>query len=129
MSSDTTPLVILRIDQKWLPGMDEDQVYDVVRGWWKIGPRRDTVVYAAAVAHGVVRGVYEVFGWQPRAYFDDHATDHVLGPVRWGFDGQPADALQHLIGTDVSTLFPQGAQTRSATAPWRPSSSWPARRQ
>lgn len=95
------PCVLLRISQLWHPAMDEDEVYDAVRGWWVMGPKRERASYALAVAQGSVRGVFAVHGWQSRT--EPH------GGLRWAFDGQPADEMSHLNGLDVNGLFPPGA--------------------
>lgn len=104
------PAVVLRIGKLYRPGMDEDQVYDAVRGWWRIGPKqRDGRQYVVAVAHGVVRGVYRVHEWVPRKEGDRGWQQDAPGKPKWGFDGEPAPELAALVGTDVSYLFPRGS--------------------
>jgi hypothetical protein len=103
------PAVVLRIGQKWRPDMDEDEVYDTVRGWWVLGLKREQCAYVIAVAHGIVRGVYSIERWRPRQPGDRDWRDDAPGKPRWGFDGAPAPELQHLIGRDVSQLFTTGA--------------------
>lgn len=103
------PAVVLRISKLWHPEMDVDDVYDAARGWWVIGPKREDCEYAIAVANGVVRGVYRIHGWRPRRKGDHNWQDDAPDKPRWGFDGAPAAELQHLIGTDVSDLFPPGS--------------------
>jgi hypothetical protein len=98
------PVVLLRVSREWYPGIDEDQLYDVTHGWWVMGPKRERAEYALAVAKGQVRGTYRIHGWRPR-----HADPTADGKVRWGFDGEPADELAHLIGLDVTQYFPAGA--------------------
>ena len=99
------PGEVLRISQKWYPGIDEDTLYDVTRGWWSVGPRREQAEYAVAVAGRTVRGVWLIHDWRPR-----HVDAAGAGAgTRWGFDGEPAEELAHLIGLDVSHLFPRGA--------------------
>lgn len=61
------------------------------------------------MAHGVVRGVFRIDGWRPRRKGDDNWTDDAPDKPRWGFDGAPAPELQHLLGRDVSDLFPPGS--------------------
>ncbi|WP_091414928.1 hypothetical protein [Friedmanniella luteola] len=103
------PAVVLRIGKKWHPEMDLDEVYDTVRGWWLIGPKREQCEYAIAVARGTVRGVYQIHSWRPRQEGDRDWQDDLPGKPRWGFDGAPAPDLLHLVGSDVSHLFTKGA--------------------
>ncbi len=108
MTELDVPAVLLRINRDWQPGMDDAQVYDVVRGWWVMGPRREQAEYALAIAGGVIRGAYRVHAWRQRRE-GDRGWDDDPEQVRWGFDGEPASELQHLVGEDVSERFPQGA--------------------
>jgi hypothetical protein len=100
------PGVALNVRQSWREGMDIDEVYDITRGSWVVGRQREQAEYAVAVAKGLVRGVFLIHGWRPRHLADDggHAKN-----ARWGFDGEPSLEHEHLIGADVSELFPQGA--------------------
>ena len=107
MTDITIPCVLLRVSKLWSEGMTDDDVYEITRGWWHVGPKREQAQYALAVAKGVVRGVYLVHGWRPRHYEDDGLTP--LKKTRWGFDGEPAEDQAHLIGVDVKDLFPKGA--------------------
>src|SRR4051812_44563290 len=103
------PAVVLRINKLWHPEMNVDDVYDAVRGWWVIGPNRADCEYAIAVANGIVRGVFRIHGWHPRRKGDYNWEDDAPDKPRWGFDGAPAPELEHLIGSDISELFPRGS--------------------
>ena len=105
------PAVLFNVARLWRAGMDEDALYDVVHGWWKLGPRRELADYAMAVAGGEIRGVYRVLGWRARREGDRDWKHDDPGKPRWGFDGEPAPELAHLIGLDVRALYPRGART------------------
>lgn len=107
MTAIDVPCVLFRVSRLWSEGMDEDEIYDITHGWWRIGPNRVNAQYALAVAKGKVRAVFEIYEWRPRIFEDDGVTPSEN--PRWGFDGAPAPDLAHLVGLDVSDLFPQGA--------------------
>lgn len=103
------PVVLLKIGKKYRPGMTEDEVYDAVYGYWRVAEkRRATAQYALAVAGNVVRGAYRIHGWVPRKEGDRNWEQDPPGKPRWGFDGEPAPELEHLVGTDVSHRFTPG---------------------
>ncbi len=96
---DDTPVIVLRINRKYRPGMDEDSLYEVTRGWWSAsGARRDAAELAVAVAHGTVRGVFTIDRWEPDA-----------GGRRCAFVGRPAQDAADFMGRDVRHLFRRGA--------------------
>ena len=109
MAQIDVPAVVFRISKYWEPGMDDAQVYDVTRGWWVMGRRREGAEYALAVTGGVVRGAYRVHAWRERREGDRGWEEDDPANPRWGFDGEPAPELQHLVGQDVSDRFPRGA--------------------
>ena len=73
------------LNQKYREGMSRDELYEIVRGEWKIrdDTMRESAKYAVAVAHRVVRGVYKINGWEK--------IDHGEYRGRWRFSGEPAD--------------------------------------
>ena len=103
------PAVLFNIAREWQPGMDEDAVYDVTHGWWRMGLKRERAEYALAVAQGQVRAVFRVLGWTPRREGDANWEHDAPGKPRWGFDGEPDPDMSHLVGLDVRDLFPPGA--------------------
>ncbi len=114
-----TPAVVLPIGTLYKPGMDDDEVYDAVRGWWKIREEaRDENTLVVAVAGGVIRGVFRVHQWVPRRRGDRGWEQDLSGKPKWGFDGEPALDLASMIGRDVSHLFRRGVgQPRDVRAP------------
>jgi hypothetical protein len=52
------------------------QLYEMTRGWWKGGARRERARWAFSVSDGVVRAVYRITGWEP-----------ARAGNRWGFRG------------------------------------------
>ncbi len=109
LSDIDVPCVLFRVSRLYREGMDADAVYDITHGWWRMGDKREQAEYALAVADGTVRGVFRIHGWQARAQGDRDWQHDEPGKPRWGFEGEPAEDLQHLIGMDVRALFPQGA--------------------
>ena len=73
----------LIINQKFRPGMSDDEVYEVTQGDWVISDsRREDAEYAMAVGDGKVRGLYKIDKWE--SVLHD-------GQVRWRFTGESAD--------------------------------------
>lgn len=104
------PGVVLRIGRLYKPGMSDDEVYDAVRGSWVIGPqKREELEFVVAVAGGTIRGVYRNLSWVERKHGERGWQQDVGKAPKWRFDGEPASELAHLIGRDVSDLFPRGS--------------------
>ena len=99
------PTAIIKINRFYRDGMDEEtEVYNTVRGWWRL--RLDVannVKLVLAVAYGVVRGVYKVNDWIVSANPADAG--------RIGFIGEIAEKSVHdkFINRSVRSLFPRGA--------------------
>ena len=73
----------LIINQKFRPGMSDDEVYEVTQGDWVISDsRREDAEYAMAVGDGKVRGLYKIDDWE--------SVSHE-GQQRWRFNGKSAD--------------------------------------
>lgn len=87
------PAILIRVNKLYRPGMHEDEVLEITRGIWKIGPRRETARFALAVFHGVVREVFEILSWheagttayQTRSFTADKCRG------RWEFQGRVAN--------------------------------------
>lgn len=103
------PVLLFRIPQLWTPQMSSEALYEATRGWWKLGPKREHARYAMAVSGGVIRGVYRITSWRPRAEGDRDWRDDAEGKrLRWGFDGESAPELSRYLNTSVRHLFKQG---------------------
>jgi hypothetical protein len=106
--------VLIRVNRLYRPGMSADELYEITRGVWKIGPRRDKCQYAFAVYRGVVREIYEIEKpWLPAGktkYEFRRSTKEWTG--RWEFLGRVADApiRRRYLGGSVKHLLPDGAQ-------------------
>jgi len=101
------PLIMLKIQRGWRPDMNEDDIYEKTRGHWKTAPWvRDRTEYALGIAYDIVRGVYRVESWFPSEMPWDEGKD------RWGFVGQPAPELVHIVGTHVRDAFPNQVMYR-----------------
>ena len=49
------PLLLIRINRLYRPGMPARDLYNATRARWKLGPRREDAAFALAVYQGVVR--------------------------------------------------------------------------
>ena len=100
------PTMIIRINRLYREGMNDDQVYETVRGSWRVRPENaDKYKVVLAVAFGIVKGAYLVDHWEP--------STKPGGQGRYAFvrrrDAAEEKRLARFVGKDVSGLFPKGA--------------------
>lgn len=62
--AELRPCLLVRPNQRYRYSMDPDEMWEVTRKSWKI--RRRTYKYAFCVHGAIVRGVWEVTGWDER---------------------------------------------------------------
>ncbi len=98
--------ILIVVNQLFERGMNDDELYEITRGNWIIGERRDEAKFAFSVYNGVVRQVYEIQKWFP-------VTVRRQGQKtqqRWRFDGTISQDLQHYVGGSVENYVAHGAQ-------------------
>lgn len=100
------PTMIIRINRLYREGMNDDQVYETVRGSWRVRPENaDKYKVVLAVAFGTVKGAYLADHWEP--------STKPGGQGRYAFvrrrDAAEEKRLARFVGKDVSGLFPKGA--------------------
>lgn len=100
------PVIFIRINQYYKEGMNDEQVYEVVRGEWRINPESTKGYrWVVAVAHGVIRGVFPVLEWKM-----SERTDCV---GRWRFTKDSNTVvmpeMMAWIGKSVKWMFPKGS--------------------
>ena len=114
------PVILITINRLYRRGMSGEELYEMTRGKWAIGPRRDKAKYAFAVYKGIIREVYEIDRWLPIRIDDKEALRKWL-PVeekdalvklknRWQFEGRIARHLQHYVGASTENYSVIGAQ-------------------
>lgn len=101
-----SPTMIIKINKLYTEGMDDDQVYETVRGSWRVRPENaDKYKVVLAVAFGIVKGAYLADHWEP--------STKPGGQGRYAFvrrrDAAEEKRLARFVGKDVSGLFPKGA--------------------
>lgn len=99
------PVLLIRVNRLYKPGIKPKELYDATRMQWRVGPRAFKIQYACAVYLGIVREVYEIKEWQPMEVINGHQ--------RHGFTGRiaPAAVRDKYLHTSVKHLFKQGHQS------------------
>jgi len=97
--------LLVIINRMYRRSMTPDELYEVTRGDWVIGTRRNQMKYVFAVSNTIVREVYEVERWYPV-----QALGQVKIRSRWRFDGHIAENMQHYVGGSVAQYITHGAQ-------------------
>lgn len=105
------PALLIKPSRLWYRGMPDEELFEATAGWWKLGKRRELAKYAFAVVHGVIRGVWRIEGWRPRAEGDRGWEGDPPGQPRWGFTGRQDPQLDQYIGRSVAHYWRPGAQT------------------
>lgn len=83
-----------------------ERLYEITRGNWVMGERRNKVKYALTIYRGIVREVLKINRWIPTTARNPQSKKQ----TRWRFEGEIAPELQHLIGGSVEPYLKQGAQ-------------------
>jgi len=86
------------------PNITPEELYEITRGNWVVGERRNKAEYAFSVYNGVIVEVYRISRW-----FSVKARDkRQKRQNRWRFDGEIATELQPYVGKSVASYI--GAQ-------------------
>ena len=114
------PVILITVNRLYRRGMSPEMLYEITRGKWVIGTRRNKAKYAFAVYKGVIREVYEIERWLPapiedtevkRAWIAENSIDaEVKQKNRWQFEGKVAEDLKHYVGTSTENYQVVGAQ-------------------
>lgn len=98
------PMILIRINRLYKPGMTPKEIYDATRTQWRVGSRAFQMKYACAVYLGIIREVYEIHEWSPMEVINDHQ--------RHGFTGKiaPAAIRNKYRNKSVKHVFKKGAQ-------------------
>lgn len=99
------PILLIRVNRLYRPGMKPKELYDATRMQWRVGPRAFDIKYACAVYLGIIREVYEIKKWEPMEVINGHQ--------RHGFTGKIAkpEIRDKYKNTSVKHLFKQGHQS------------------
>lgn len=85
--------MLITINRLYRSDMNALELYEVTRGVWRVGTRRNRAEYAMAVYQGIVLEVYRIKRWHPAGhlrYKTRHSSD-VKRKGRWEFEGRVAD--------------------------------------
>jgi hypothetical protein len=108
------PVILIRINKRYRHGMTVQELYEVTRGVWKLGHKRERARFAFAVFEGVVREVYEIHSWHEAGTtpYETRAKEDVSLAGRWEFIGvrAPDEIRNKYFGYSVAEYFSQGAQ-------------------
>ncbi len=101
------PALLIIVNRLWERNISPERLYEITRGNWVVGPRREKARYAFSVYKGVVREVYRIDGWrQAKVRRKDQAQQN-----RWRFRGGVATELQRYVGRSVASYLKPGAQS------------------
>ena len=107
------PSILIRISQLYRYGMSEVELYDITRGVWVTGERREQAKLAFSVYQGLVREVYQIATWLPAGSTfstrDPHGVQHER---RWEFVGTLAseEFRRKYVNRSVEGYFSKGSQ-------------------
>ena len=112
------PVVLIIVNKLWGRNITPDNLYEITRGDWVMGERRNKAKYAFAVNCGVVREVYQITGWSPVEGLEARnlgAVSEILArkakiQKRWRFEGKIAEHMQHYVSGSVADYLARGAQ-------------------
>ena len=74
------------LNKTYKSGMNKDQIYEATRGVWANVPRDDSIQYAYASYHGIIKEVYKIKKW-----FSAGTTKY----LHRNFDDRPANFLSN----------------------------------
>ena len=109
----TEPAALIRIAKLYSPALSPTELYEATRGVWRVGPRKEGVRLAFAVAEGTIVEVYEVGAWHAAGStaYSTRPLSEVQLPGRWEFSGKVAsgEARAKYVGKSVAHYFSRGS--------------------
>lgn len=84
------PTIIFRINKLYNDRCSATELYDITRGRWKLGERREQAQLAFAVVDNIILEVYEIHQWHEGGTTPNSRKDPAP-PGRWEFVGQLAE--------------------------------------
>lgn len=90
--------LIIRIGKSYKDTMHTDEIYDAVRGTWRISKRREQADIALAVHKGKVIGVFTIHSWHKAGETKYKYVRDLTLHQRWEFLGEEASQ-------DISGLY------------------------
>ena len=109
----TVPALLIRINRLYRHNMTPQELYEAMRGVWKLGSRCTKARYAFAVFEGLVREVYEIESWHSAATtpYETRDAAQLTTNGRREFLGRIAAIRDEYVGRSVAKAFPQGLQS------------------
>jgi uncharacterized protein len=102
----TEPVILIIVNKLFERNITPDRLYEITRGNWVVGERRNKAKYACCVYRSVIREVYKINDWFPvQARFP-----HTKRQYRWRFNGEVSNELQHYVGGSVGAYLRPRAQ-------------------
>ena len=100
------PVILFIVNELYERNISPERLYEITRGNWVVGKRRNKAKYGFCVYKGIVRQVYKINRWFPiKSRFAETKRQ-----ARWRFEGEPSSKLQHYIGGSVDTYLKRRAQ-------------------
>ncbi|MCA9899068.1 MAG: hypothetical protein H6654_00230 [Ardenticatenaceae bacterium] len=100
------PAILITVNRLFRRGMEAAALYEITRGNWVVGKRREKANFAFAVYDGIVRQVYEIHHWFP---VEARSPNQKIRQ-RWRFEGKVSSAMQHYVGGSVENYITLGNQ-------------------
>jgi len=103
----TEPALLIIVNRLFERNIGPEQLYEITRGNWVLGERRNKAKYAFSVFRGIVREVYRIHAWFPA----QARRGEQKRQSRWRFEGEVAQELRHYVGGSVAAYLKPGAQS------------------
>jgi len=109
------PVMLINVSRLYRPLMSPQEVYEITRSAWRVGPQRAKATFALSVYRGTVREVFAVAGWHPAGstlLHNSGAGHKKRNDGRWEFVGSvaPARVRGRYIDRSVQQYLPRGSQ-------------------
>jgi hypothetical protein len=106
------PGLLIRVNKLYRDGMSAEELYEITRGVWKLGRRRNSALVALSVYRGIVKDVFSIGSWHPAAStpYRSRTPEDVSVPGRWEFLGStaPEELRAKYVGRSVAHYFSKG---------------------
>jgi uncharacterized protein len=97
--------ILITINRLYRSDMTDRELYEVTRGTWRIGQRRNQADVVMSVYQGIVREVYKIEKWHPAGTLEYQTRNslELQTDKRWEFEGEKSgeDIRSQYVGFNV----------------------------